>query len=77
MQVCGTRLTTHIRLRNSPKKISSSTVFENANNFITGIQFLTHRLVTKKLGTPKHRETPPNNPYLFRKYEKKFYIRRC
>ena len=27
-------------------------IFEIANNFIVGIQFLAHRLATKELGTP-------------------------
>ena len=35
------------------EKNSNFAVFEIANNFIAGIQFLAHRLATKKLGTLK------------------------
>ena len=49
------------------EKNSNFAVFEIGNNFIAGIQFLAHRLVKKKLGTPK---APRNTPYLLQKYEK-------
>ena len=35
------------------RKNSNFAVFKIANNFIAEIQFLAHRLTTKKLGTPK------------------------
>ena len=35
------------------EKNSNIAVFEIANNFIVVIQFLEHRLATKKLGSPK------------------------
>ena len=50
--------TTHF-LMSKKEKISNYAVFEIANNFIAGIQFLAHRLVTRKFGTLK---APRNIP---------------
>ena len=54
-------------LMSKKEKNSNSAVFKIANNFNTGIQFLTHRLTTKKLGTPK---APRNTPLFIAKIRK-------
>ena len=56
------------------KKKSSASDFEIANNFITGIPFLTQRIVTKKLGTPKAPRNPPKLPLFAPKIRTKTLI---
>ena len=52
------------------RKNSNFAVFKNANNFIAGIQFLAHRLTTKKVGTPRAPRNTPKLPLFITKIPK-------
>ena len=57
-------------LMSKKEKKSNFAVFKIANNFNAGIQFLTHRLTTKKLGTPKAPQNTPKLPLFIAKIRK-------